>query len=218
MFISRSVNNGNYKSINMKHYIILIAGLLANYIATVQPNPPQDGKWYKIKVVQTGKVLTVEGGSNMNGTRIVQADDESKHNQRYQAKKNNDGTYSFFVAHSGKSICTSKGDNSEGDPVVQGSLSQQFGKWYLSKLNNCGLGWKMQYKNNSGKPLQLVSAANGSACQLIEPKYQDGDTDCPYNFEFVEINAPRIEPPPGELKIKVNNTEKKKKNNDAIIH
>ncbi len=172
--------------------VLIATGSLLNAQVT-ESTPPKDGKWYKIRVVQTGKYLSVENSSKENGARIVQLDYEDKKNQKFQAKKHSDGTYSFFAAHSSKSICADKGDNREGDAIIQNTLSEYFGKWYLTKLSNCGLGWKMQYKSSSGKPLQVSSTANGAACQLIEPIYQDGDVDCPYNYVFEPIEEPTPE-------------------------
>jgi len=170
---------------------------------------PKDGAWVKIRVVQTGKYLSVENASKENGAKIVQWDFSGNSNQKFQVKKNDDGTYSFFAAHSSKSICADKGDNREGDIIIQNTLSQYFGKWHLAWMSNCGQGWKMQYKSSSGKPLQVTSVNNGAACQLIEPQYHDGDTDCPYIYIFEPVDAPPapkeiiksyIKPKPGVIK------------------
>jgi hypothetical protein len=182
----------------MKIIAFLLAIIVASQVTTAQTTehtPPKDGVWYKIRVVQTGKYLSVENASKDNGARIVQLDHTGRANQKFQAKKHTDGTYSFFAGHSSKSICADKGDGREGDLIIQNTLSEYFGKWYLTKLTNCGLGWKVQYKTSSGKPLQVSSVNNGAHCQLIEPIYQDGDVDCPYNyiFEITDAPAPEIQ-------------------------
>jgi Ricin-type beta-trefoil lectin domain-like len=180
----------------MKHVVcILIAFALAISFTSAQvtiSTPPKDGSWVKIRVVQTGKYLAVENASKENGARIIQLDFVGNSNQKFQVKKNEDGTYSFFAAHSSKSICADKGDNREGDIIIQNTLSQFFGKWHLTWMNNCGQGWKMQYKSSSGKPLQVTDVSNGAACQLIEPLYHDGDVDCPYIYVFEPVDAPPI--------------------------
>jgi hypothetical protein len=158
--------------------------------------PPQHGGWYRIMAVHVpGKYLCVEGSNTANGTKIVIADYLDQRNYKFLAQKNDDGTYSFFAGHSNKSICTEKGDNREGDLIIQNTLSQYFGKWYLSWMNTCSMGFKIQYKTSSGRPIQLT--ANGNECRLIEPIYQDGAADCPYLFLFepVDAPAPKIEKP-----------------------
>jgi Ricin-type beta-trefoil lectin domain-like len=180
------------------------------YAQVTISTPPKDGAWFKIRVVQTGKYLSVENASKESGARIVQWDYAGNSNQKFQAKKNEDGTYSFFAAHSGKSICADKGDNREGDLIIQNTLSQYFGKWLLVWMSNCGQGWKMQYKSGGGRPLQVTGVNNGDHCTLIEPLYHDGDTDCPYIYRFEPIDVPlirqeeviksQLKPKPGVIK------------------
>lgn len=175
------------------HYIITMLALLAGTFSQAQmteSTPPKDGYWYKIRVVQTGKYLSVSNAGTENGTPIVQWDYENKKNQKFQVKKHVDGTYSFFAGHTNKSICADIGDNREGDLIIQNTLSEYFGKWYVSKLPDCGMGWKIQYKTSSGRPLQVTGVNNGDKCKLIEPIYQDGALDCPYNYVFEPIEAP----------------------------
>lgn len=160
-----------------------------NAQATIS-TPPKNGGWYKIKVVQSGKYLAVDGSSDANGAKIVLWDYMNRSNQKFLVQKNNDGTYSFFAGHSNKTICADKGDNREGDLIIQNTLSQYFGKWHLAWVNNCGQGFKIQYKSGGGRPIQLTGLDNGAACQLIEPQYHDGDTDCPYLFLFEAVDAP----------------------------
>ncbi|RYY58063.1 MAG: hypothetical protein EOO09_00390 [Chitinophagaceae bacterium] len=170
--------------------LILVLALQETHGQTSISMFPKDGSWVKIHVVQTGQCLAVENAASDNGARIVQVNYTDKPSQKFQVKKNDDGTFSFFAGHSGKTICADKGDNREGDLIVQNTLSAYFGKWFLTKLENCGLGWKISYKNGSGKPLQVSSTAEGADCRLIEPIYQDGQVDCPYNYVFEPIDPP----------------------------
>lgn len=96
---------------------ILCAFLLFTHYGNAQANmasPPKNGGWYKIKVVQSGKYLAVEGGSTTNGAKIVLWDYVNQSNHKFLVQKNEDGTFSFFAGHSNKAICADKGDNREG--------------------------------------------------------------------------------------------------------
>jgi len=201
----------------MKNTILPLFALLLfcnNGMAQVSAStPPRHGTWVKIKVQQTGKYLSVANGSKENGARIVQWDDVNQKNQKFQVQKNEDGSYSFFAAHSGKSICADKGDNREGDLIIQNSLSQYFGKWQLQWMNNCGQGFKMLYKSSSGRPLQVTGVNAGDGCQLIEPQYHDGDTDCPYVYLFELVDAPLVLKEESiKTQVKTNGTIKKGNN------
>lgn len=196
-----------HKTTTVLLFALLIAAA-ARAQATIS-TPPKDGNWYKIKIVQTGKYLSVENASKENGAKLVQWDYAGNAHQKFQAKKNEDGTFSFFAGHSNKSICADKGDNREGDWIIQNTLSQYFGKWHLAWMDKCGLGWKIQYQSGAGKPLQVTSVNNGAPCQLIEPQYHDGDIDCPYIFLFESADAPpapkeiiksQVKPKPGVIK------------------
>jgi hypothetical protein len=185
----------------MKRAILMLAVVFCvsncTHAQITASTPPIHGKWYKIRVVQAGKYLAVEGGSTANGARIVLWDDANQKNHKFLAQKNDDGTYSFFAGHSNKSICAEKGDNREGDVIVQNTLSQYFGKWQVTWMNTCGMGFKITYKSGGGRPIQVANHNNGVVCQLIQPIYQDGAEDCPYLFLFepVEAPAPVIEKP-----------------------
>ena len=204
----------------MKQFLFYVVTLLC-FTCTVGAQvsigdvpPPKDGQWYKIRVVKTGKYLSVENASKDNGARIVQTDYTGRHSQRFMVKKTADGMFSFFAGHSNKSICTDKGDGREGDMIIQNTLSQYFGKWHLRYLiqTGCLQGWQIVYNSNTGKPMQISGEANGAFCQLIEPKHQDGDFDCCYVFQFEPVEEPPMMLQSKGAHYKPLNVEKAKKN------
>jgi hypothetical protein len=80
-------------------------------------------------------------------------------------------------------------------------------------MNNCGQGFKMLYKSSSGRPLQVTGVNAGDGCQLIEPQYHDGDTDCPYVYLFEPVDAPLVLKEESiKTQVKTNGTIKKGNN------
>lgn len=154
--------------------------------------PPADAGWYKIRVVQTGKYISVESGSEAVGARLLQWDYAGKLSQKFQVKKNADGTYSFFAANSSKAVCADKGNGSENDGIVQKLSANGSGNWFLyySTQKSCAAGWIIRYRASDGLPIQVGS---GGFLQLMPQIYQDADLDCAITYHFEAVEAPRTD-------------------------
>jgi hypothetical protein len=153
---------------------------------------PVEG-YYKIKVVQTGKYLAIEGISEANDARLVQWNYVNQGNHQFYIRKNTDDTYYLYAKHSKKHIVLAKPSKADGTAVVQDSFGDQLGRWSFSysAQAGCQAGWKM-INAFSGTPVALNGQGDGAGFELRTPHQQDGDTDCTYTFEFERLDDPEL--------------------------
>ncbi|MGN6420782.1 MAG: RICIN domain-containing protein [Pseudobacter sp.] len=177
------------KAIFLSLCLLVISSVCA-VAQTYQGSPPKDGRYYKIRVVQSGKYVSVHNGSNDNGARLMEWPYEDKRWQKFLAKKNTDASWSFFCLHGNKAICTEKGDGSEDDKVVLGSASQYSGRWVLNYTTDCLDGWQIKYALGDKRPMQIVP---GGFFGLKLQVYQDAALDCSNTYFFEEVEAPPVD-------------------------
>ena len=170
--------------------ILLICFAASATAQTSQMSPPKDGKYYKIKVVESGKYVSVQNGSADKGAALVQQEFQDKRWQKFHAKKNADGSWCFFSMHSNKAICTERGDGSEADKVVQGTTSQQSGRWILNYTTDCLDGWQIKYALGDKRPMQIFP---GGSFGLKLQVYQDAALDCSVTYFFEEVAGPAVD-------------------------
>jgi len=194
----------------MIQLLFLIPAIAQTSIHTL----PVEG-YYKIKVVQTGKYLAIEGISEANDARLVQWTYVNQGNHQFYIRKNADDTYYLYAKHSKKHIVLAKPSKADGTAVVQDSFGDQLGRWTFSysAQAGCQAGWKM-INAFSGTPVSLNGQGDGAGFELKTPHQQDGDMDCSYTFEFERLEDPELFKT-GSEKIKTDNrVPVQKKNNE----
>ena len=128
---------------------------------------------YKIVNKNSGKALTVSGGSTTSGANIVQSTYNGANSQRWTFSSLGGGYYSIKNVNSGQVMDISAGSTSDGAANIQwpwnGGWNQH---WSLTAAGN---GYYNVVNRNSGKVLDISGASTADGAQDIQYFYTGGD-------------------------------------------
>ena len=116
------------------------------------PNPTLTGV-YAVQSVLSGKVLDVADVSTVSSANVQQWTDFSADNQRWEVKKQDNGTYTLTARHSGLRLAVANSSNANGANIVQVSPSNSaYQRW---KFEDAGDGNYRIINSGSNKALDV---------------------------------------------------------------
>ena len=124
------------------------------------PNPSLAGV-YAIQSVLSGKVLDVADVSTSSGGNVQQWTDFSADNQRWEIKKQGNGTYTLTAQHSGLRLAVANNSNADGANVIQASPS-----------NSAYQRWKFEDAGNGN--YRIVNSGSNKALDVQDRSLNDG--------------------------------------------
>jgi hypothetical protein len=119
---------------------------------------PESGKRYSIIAKNSGKAITVHGGSQEDGANVDQWEFVNGGNQLFTLQDRGNGYYSLIAKHSGKALHVSAGSTADGANIVQWAFVQS--DQQLFKLQNRGNGYYSLAAKHSGKVLTVKGDAD----------------------------------------------------------
>ncbi|WP_031072915.1 RICIN domain-containing protein [Streptomyces sp. NRRL WC-3742] len=126
-----------------------------------------DGAYYRLVSVRSGKVLDVNAFSGADGTRIQQWTDQNTANQQWRLKSTGDGYYELVNRNSGKVL------GIVGDATNQGAVTEQqtdrsapSQQWRISDVS--GADAVTFTSRRSGQVLDVTGSSMDQGTQIIQ--------------------------------------------------
>jgi hypothetical protein len=113
----------------------------------ISVDPVTNGTYIVRSLVDSDKVIDIEGASTSNNANVVLWNYNQGGNQKYNIVKNSDGTYTFVNCASGKALDVSGANSSVGTKIVQ-----------YTKNGNSNQKWYIDYTKDGG--FKIMSALN----------------------------------------------------------
>ena len=151
--------------------------------------PLQHEGVYRIKNVNSGKVIDVPNGSTDNSVQVVQHDSNGNKWQLWKAIRHEDG-YSFINVHTGKALDIANSSTAEGEKVSQYTYNASAAQRY--KLVDKGSGKYAIMPICSGWALDVYGWSKDNGVGIFQYAFHGGDNQL-WTFESVDIKAPTFE-------------------------
>ncbi|WP_424002508.1 RICIN domain-containing protein [Haloarcula salina] len=126
---------------------------------------------YGVRNANSGKVLTVENGSEENRASLIQQPYQGKPSQRWTVESLDDGSYRLTPTHSGKAADLNKGREANGANIVQwdwhGSENQ---RW---NIETAGDGAYRIRSVHSGKVMAVSGGSEDDGANVHQMEWRD---------------------------------------------
>lgn len=148
-----------------------VPAVVLPYLAFVQEDsqaaPVDDGAYYRLVSVRSGKVLDVNGYSTADGTRIQQWTDQNTANQQWKLKPAGDGYYELVNRNSGKVLGIAGGSTAEKAAAEQqtdsSSTSQE---WRIDDVS--GSDAVTFTSRRSGQVLDVLGGSTAEGAAVVQ--------------------------------------------------